>query len=209
MNEEASKQNFDPSKLSPLDKRGVCLYLKGVEVIGFMVRGLIDYFENGKLGEQPKFTKAPNKKLSQQETASLAKEMASYICFEIIKQVWEDKVGELCEEDADRVLQIVSSHIHFSYDLTDLDDKITLYGDGSNQFDAAARNIRKIVRGDAEDADEAKEVSLLVSGIVIYMLNDGLKRMFELSESEMMGIIENFFKNYYPKFIRRGPPPES
>jgi hypothetical protein len=88
--------------------------------------------------------------------------------------------------------------------VADLTERLDLYGDGSNQFDAAARNIRKIVRGDAEDTDEAKELSVLVSGITIYMLHEGLKRMFELSESQMAIIIEDFFANYYPKFIKRG-----
>ena len=206
MNEEINKQSFDPKQLTPLDKRGVCLYLKGVEVIGFAVRGLIDYFEKGMLGEQPKFSKAPNKKLSQQEIAALAKEMACYYCFEIVKQVWHDRVGELCEDDTDRVLNIVTSHVRFSYDVADLQEKLDLYGDGSNQFDAAARNIRKIVRGDVADADEEKELSLLVSGITIYMLHEGLKRMFELSEDKMTEIINDFFTKYYPKFIKRGQP---
>jgi hypothetical protein len=204
MNEEISKQNFDPKQLTPLDKRGVCLYLKGVEVIGYAMRSLIDYFENGKLGDDPKHSSAANKKLSQQEIAALAKEMACYYCFEIVKQVWHDRVGELCEDDTDRVLDIVTSHIRFSYDVADLTEKLDLYGDGSNQFEAAARNIRKIVRGDTEDADEAKELSVLVSGITIYMLYEGLKHMFELSESQMFDVINDFFKNYYPKFIKRG-----
>jgi hypothetical protein len=30
--------------------------------------------------------------------------------------------------------------------------------------------------------------------------------MFELSEEQMTGIIEDFFKNYYPKFIKRAQP---
>ncbi len=206
MNEEISKQDFDPKRLTPLDKRGVCLYLKGVEVIGFAVRGLIDYFENGKLGGEPKHSTAANKKLSQQEIAALAKEMACYFCFEIVKQVWHDRVGELCEDDTDRVLNIVTSHISFSYDVADLTEKLDLYGDGSNQFEAAARNIRKIVRGDVEDADEAKELSVLVSGITIYMLHEGLKSMFELSESQMFDSINDFFTKYYPKFIKRAQP---
>ena len=204
MNGEIGKQNFDPKQLSPLDKRGVCLYLKGVEVIGYAMRSLIDYFENGRLGGEPKHGSAANKKLSQQEIVALAKEMASYFCFEIVKQVWQDRVGELCEDDTDRVLNIVTSHIRFSYDVADLTEKLDLYGDGSNQFDAAARTICKIVRGDAEDADEVGELSVLVSGITIYMLHEGLKRMFELSESQMTVIIEDFFKNYYPKFIKHG-----
>ena len=206
MNEEINKQSFDPKQLTPLDKRGVCLYLKGVEVIGYAMRSLIDYFEKGKLGDDPKHSHAANKKLSQQEIAALAKEMACYYCFEIVKQVWHDRVGELCEDDTDRVLDIVTSHIRFSYDVADLTEKLDLYGDGSNQFEAAARNIRKIVRGDTEDADEAKELSILVSGITIYMLYEGLKHMFELSEEQMFDIINDFFKNYYPKFIKRAQP---
>jgi len=206
MAEEITQPQFDPKQLSPLDKRGVCLYLKGVEVIGFAVRALIDYFEKGKLGGEPKYTKAPNKKLSQHEIAALAKEMACYFCFEIVKQVWHDRVGELCEDDTDRVLNIVTSHVRFSYDVVDLQDKLDAYGDGTNQFEAAARNIRKIVRGDAKDADEEKELSLLVSGITIYMLHEGLKHMFELSEDKMTEIINDFFTKYYPKFIKREPP---
>jgi len=206
MNEDISKQSFDPKQLTPLDKRGVCLYLKGVEVIGYAMRSLIDYFENGKLGGDPKHGAAPNKKLSQQEIAALAKEMACYYCFEIVKQVWHDRVGELCEDDTDRVLDIVTSHISFSYDLPNLTEKLDLYGDGSDQFEAAARNIRKIVRGDTDDAYEAKELGVLVSGITIYMLYEGLRHMFELSEEQMTGIIEDFFKNYYPKFIKKGQP---
>jgi hypothetical protein len=206
MNEEIGKQNFDSKQLSPLDKRGVCLYLKGVEVIGYAMRSLIDYFENGKLGGEPKHSAGANKKLSQQEIAALAKEVASYFCFEIVKQVWEDRVGELCEDDTDRVLNIVTSHIRFSYDVADLTEKLDLYGDGSNQFERAARNIQKIARGESADEDEAKELGILVSGITVYMLHEGLKRMFELPENQMVGIIDDFFTNYYPKFIKRGQP---
>ncbi|MEA1958144.1 MAG: hypothetical protein U9N44_00495 [Chloroflexota bacterium] len=203
MSEDAGKLNFDVKEMPLLDKRGMCLYLKGVEVIGFAVRGLIDYFENGKLGGDPKHSAAANKKLSPQEIAALTKEMASYFCFEIVKQVWQDRVGELCEDDTDRVLNIVTNHVRFSYDLPDLTEKIDLYGDGSNQFDAAACNIQRIVRGDDAPADEAQELSLLVSGITIFMLHEGLKRMFELSEGEMEGVIEDFFVNYYPKFFKQ------
>ena len=203
MNEDAGKLNFNVKEMPLLDKRGMCLYLKGVEVIGFAVRGLIDYFENGKLGGDPKHSTAANKKLSPQEIAALTKEMASYFCFEIVKQVWQDRVGELCEDDMDKVLNIVTNHVRFSYDLPDLTEKIDLYGDGSNQFDAAARNIQRIVKGDDAPADEAQELSLLVSGITIFMLHEGLKRMFELPEGDMEGVIEDFFVNYYPKFFKQ------
>jgi len=206
MNEETGKQKIDPNQIPLLDKRGICLYLKGVEVIGYTMKSLIDFFENGRLGGEPKHSSVTNKKLSQQEITALAKEAASYICFEIVKQVWQDSVGELCQDDADRVLQIVTTYIRFSYGLGNLQEKLDLYGDGSNQFERAARNIQKIARGEVEDADEAKELGILVSGITIYMLHEGLKRMFELPENQMVGIIDDFFTNYYPKFIRREQP---
>ena len=206
MNEETGKQKIDPNQIPLLDKRGICLYLKGVEVIGYTMKSLIDFFENGRLGGESKHSSAANKKLSQQEVTALAKESASYICFEIVKQVWQDSVGELCQDDADRVLQIVTTYIRFSYGLGNLQEKLDLYGDGSNQFERVARNIQKIARGEVEDADEAKELGILVSGITIYMLHEGLKRMFELPENQMVGIIDDFFTNYYPKFIRREQP---
>jgi hypothetical protein len=207
MNEETGKQKkIDPKQIPLIDKRGICLYLKGVEVIGYTMKSLVDFFENGKLGDEPKHSSAANKKLSQQEITALAKETASYICFEIVKQVWQDNVGELCQDDADRVLQIVTSYIRFSYGLGDLQEKLDLYGDGSNQFEKVGRNIHKIVRGETEDADEAKELSILFTGVTVYMLHEGLKHMFELPENQMVGIIDDFFTNYYPKFIRREQP---
>src|SRR5512137_2871542 len=106
MNEEAGKQNVDPKQLPLIDKRGISLYLKGVEVIGYAMKSLVDFFENGKLGGEPKHSSAANKKLSQQDGTALIKETASYICFEIVKQVWQDNIGELCQDDADRALQV-------------------------------------------------------------------------------------------------------
>jgi len=206
MNEEMGKQKLDPKQLPLIDKRGICLYLKGVEVIGYTMKSLIDFFENGKLGGDPKHSSAANKKLSQQEGTALTKETASYICFEIVKQVWHDRVGELCEDDIDMVLDIVTRYIRFSYDVGDLQEKLDDYGDGSNQFEKVGRNIRKIVRGETEDAVEEKEMTVLFTGVTVYMLHEGLKHMFELSESQMVGIIENFFTNYYPKFIKREQP---
>ena len=207
MNEETGKQKKIDPKQSPLiDKRGISLYLKGVEVIGYAMKSLVDFFENGKLGGEPKHSFAANKKLSQQEGTALTKETASYICFEIVKQVWQDNIGELCQDDADRVLQIVTSYIRFSYGVGDLQEKLDEYGDGSNQFEKVGRNIQKIVRGETEDADEAKELSILFTGVTVYMLHEGLKHMFELSENQMVGIIDDFFTNYYPKFIRREQP---
>jgi|GEM_PF-6263734 len=206
MNEETGKQKVDPKQLPLIDKRGVSLYLKGVEVIGYAVNSLTDFFENGKLGGEPKHSHGPNKKLSQQEVTALAKEAASYVCFEIVKQVWQDRVGELCQDDADRVLQIVTSYIRFSYGLGDLQEKLDDYGDGTNQFEKVGRNIQKIVRGDKEDKIEAKELTIMFTGITVYMLHEGLKHMFELSEDKMAGIIEDFFTNYYPKFVRRMQP---
>lgn len=205
MNEETGKQSPDPRQLPLIDKRGVSLYLKGVEVISYAMRSLTDFYENGRLGGEPKHSKAPNKKLSQQEGAALTKETASYICFEIVKQVWQDRVGELCQDDADRVLQIVTSYMRFSYGLGNLQEKLDDYGDGTNQFDKVGRNIQKIVRGDKEDKDEAKELTVMFTGITVYMLHEGLKHMFELTEDKMVHIIEDFFTNYYPKFVKRMP----
>jgi hypothetical protein len=206
MNEETGKQKPDAKQLPLLDKRGMCLYLKGVEVISYTMKSLIDFFENGRLGGDPKHSSAANKKLSQQETAALAKETASYICFEIVKQVWHDRVGELCEDDIDRVLEIVTRYVRFSYDVVDLQEKLDDYGEGSNQFEKVGRNIRKIVRGDTTDAIEEKEMTVLFTGVTVYMLHEGLKRMFELSEDQMVGIIDDFFTNFHPKFIRQEQP---
>ena len=205
MNEETGKQRPDPRQLPLIDKRGVSLYLKGVEVVGYAMRSLTDFYENGRLGGEPKHSKAPNKKLPQQEGAALTKETASYICFEIVKQVWQDRVGELCQDDADRVLQIVTSYMRFSYGLGNLQEKLDDYWDGTNQFDKVGRNIQKIVRGDKEDKDEAKELTVMFTGITVYMLHEGLKHMFELTEDKMVSIIDDFFTNYYPKFVKRMP----
>src|SRR5512137_1839275 len=115
MNDETGKQKIDPSQIPLIDKRGISLYLKGVEVIGYAMKSLVDYFENGRLGGEPKHSSAANKKLSKQEGMALTKETASYICFEIVKQVWQDNIGELCQDDSDRALQVVTSYIRFSY----------------------------------------------------------------------------------------------
>jgi len=206
MNEEIGKQKIHPSQIPLIDKRGVSLYLKGVEVVGYAMRSLIDFFENGKLGGEPKHSSGANKKLSKQEGMDLTKEAASYICFEIVKQVWQDNIGELCQDDADRVLQTVTGYMRFSYGLGNLQEKLDDYGDGTNQFEKVGRNIQKIVRGEAGDKDEANELTIMFTGITVYMLHEGLKHMFELSESQMVGIIDDFFTNYYPKFVKRGMP---
>ena len=204
MNEETGKQQIDPKQIPLIDKRGISLYLKGVEVIGYAMKSLVDYFENGRLGGEPKHSSAANKKLSKQEGMALTKETASYICFEIVKQVWQDNIGELCQDDADRILQIVTSYIRFSYGIGDLQEKLDDYGDGTNQFEKVGRNIQKIVRGEKGDKDEAKDLTVMFTGITVYMLHEGLKHMFELSEDKMASIIDDFFTNYYPKFVRRG-----
>ena len=205
MNEETGKQKkIDPKQIPLIDKRGISLYLKGVEVIGYAMKSLVDFFENGRLGGEAKHSSAANKKLSQQEGTALTKEAASYICFEIVKQIWQDNIGELCQDDADRVLQIVTGYMRFSYGLGNLQEKLDDYGDGTNQFEKVGRNIQKIVRGEKEDKDEAKDLTVMFTGITVYMLHEGLKHMFELSEDKMVSIIDDFFTNYYPKFVRRG-----
>jgi len=206
MNEETgSQKKIDPKQIPLIDKRGISLYLKGVEVIGYAMKSLADYFENGKLGGESKHSSAANRKLSKQEGMALTKETASYICFEIVKQVWQDNIGELCQDDSDRALQIVTSYIRFSYGIGDLQEKLDEYGDGTNQFEKVGRNIQKIVRGDNKDKDEAKELTIMFTGITVYMLHEGLKHMFELTEDKMVSIIDDFFTNYYPKFARRMP----
>jgi len=203
MVDDSAKLNFDVKEMPPLDKRAMCIYLKCLEVTGIAVRSMIDYFENGSLGGETKRSAAPSKKLVPEEIAGLTREMAGYFCFEIVKQIWHDRVGELCESDIDKVLNIVTNHVRFSYDIPDIAERIDRYGDGGNQFDAAARNIQRIVRGDGALADEARELSLLVSGVTMFMLHEGLKHMFELSEGEMEAVIEDFFLNHYPKFFKQ------
>ena len=60
-----------------------------------------------------------------------------------------------------------------------------------------------IVRGETEDAVEEKEMTILFTGMTVYMLHEGLKHMFELSEEQMATIIDDFFTKHYPKLMRR------
>ena len=142
--------------------------------------------------------KNESKKLSQKEATKVMKEVASYIYFETVKQIWEYQEGNLPENDARKVLDVISSLFYEGHHIDNLPEKLDEYRSVENPLERLSRNILKIVRGKRVDIAESAEISIDIAGITIHYLFAGIRRMFEVSEEEMDGLIENFVVNYYP-----------
>lgn len=198
MKEKGKKLSPDPSELPSLEKRGICIYIQDAFVIAKILKHLFDLLEKGKVPSGKKLSLQKERKLSQEEVTRIMKEVASYIYFETVKQIWEYQEGDLPENDAREILDIISSYFYYSYDIDSLPKKLEEYRRAKNPFEHFSRNIVEIAR----DREAGMEIAVLIAGSTSYMLYDGIRRMFNLSENEMAELIEDFFVNYYPRFIK-------
>ncbi|MGB2800576.1 MAG: hypothetical protein WBC82_12125 [Dehalococcoidia bacterium] len=185
-------KNIGPNseQLSPIEKRGACLYAQDVILTDHILKELFSVFEKGEWEK--------SKKLSQKEATKVMKEVVNYIYFETVKQIWEYQEGGLPENDARKVLDAVSSLFYEGHHIDNLREKLEEYRSVENPIYSVSRNILRIVRGKDIDIAELSEISIIILDITIHYLFTGIRRMFEVSEEEMNGLIENFFVNYYP-----------
>mgnify|MGYP001090196645 CR=1 FL=1 len=188
MKEKGEKFIPDPRELPLLEKRGICIYIQDVFIIAPTLMSVFDIIEK-------------ERKIFPQETTKIMKEVASYIYFETVKQISEYHEEDLPENDVRRVLDVISSYFYYSYHIDNLPEKVEEYRRAENPIEQASRNILKIVRRNSIDTEELFEISTTIADITIHTLFDGIRRMFKLSENEVGELIEDFFVNYYPKFI--------
>ena len=188
MEEKGRKISPDPRELPPLKKRGICIYIQDVFVITETLKSIFSLIEK-------------ERKLPQKEATKIMQEVASYIYFETVKQIWEYQEGNLSENDAHKVLDVVSSYFFYSYYIDNLPAKLEEYKRAENPIEQVSRNILKIAR--KKDTGMLMEAVITIAGTTIHSLFPGIRRMFNLSEREMAEIIEDFFVNYYPRFIKK------
>ena len=191
MKEKSRKISPDTRELQPFKKKGICIYIKDEFIIAEILKSL---FET--IGEE--------KKLSKEEDTLIMKEVASYIYFETVKQIWEYREGDLPENEARKVLDVVSTYFAHSYHIDNLPEKLEEYRRAENPLLQVSTNIRKIAKGKLNNCIEQWHIAVDIAGAVKYFLFDGIRQVFRLSETEMAEAIEDFFVNYYPKFIEKG-----
>ncbi len=194
MKERSRNISPDPKELPPLKKRGICIYVQGVFTIAAILKSLFDIFQKGFIFKR---------KLSQEKATEIMQEVASYVYFETVKQIWEYQGGDLPENDAREVLDVVSSYFLYSYHVNNLQKKLEEYQRAENPIELVSRNIVKIARDNAVDLTEMLDVSVTITSVTTHVLFDGIRRMFELSEENMAELIEDFFVNYYPRMTRK------
>ena len=195
MNQKGGELSPDPKELPTLTKRGICIYILEVDIISRILKDLFPLLEKGRF--------IFKKKLSQEKSTKIMKEVASYVYFETVKQVWEYQEGDLPEDDARQLLDVLSNYFCHSYHIDNLTDKYEEYRKAKNPIEHVSRNIEKIVG--YRDVDEQ---FLIVAEFAAwtgseYSLSDCIREMFKLSDAEMAEIIEDFFLHVYPRLIKQ------
>lgn len=180
----------DTKDLSLLSKRGICIYVQCAFVINHLLNRLFRFFDE-------------RHKLSREHDTQLMKELASYVYFETVKQMWEYQEGSLSEKDAREVLDVVSTCFFHTYGLDNLEEKLTEYQSAENPTYVVGRNIVRTVTG-SSDIRDMMMVSIDITAAMIHVFFDELRRMFELSEADMAELIEDFFVNHYPQMTEQG-----
>lgn len=193
---KAGKLSTNPKELPTLTKRGICIYILEVDIISRILKDLFTLLEKG--------TFIFKKKLSPDKSNKIMKEVASYIYFETVKQIWEYQEGDLPEQDARRLLDVISNYFYYSYHIDNLADKLEEYRRAKNPVEYVSRNIQKIV--EHRNVKEQFLIAVKVGGIVAnpeFNLFDCIREMFKLSDAEMAETIEDFFLNVYPRLIKQ------
>jgi len=183
----------EEKELIPFVKRGSCIAIQGVVVIAYILRDLYSFFEKKKKWGLVR------KKLSQEEATKIMKEAASYIYFETVKQISEYQEGNLPAHGASAILDFISGAFSSLYDIDNLSERLEEYRGVENPTYHVSKNTLKIARGKDVDALELMEISIEITGSITFMLFDGIRRMFELSEKDMDGVILDFYTNHFPK----------
>lgn len=196
MNQKGGKLSPDPKELPTLTKRGICIYILEVDIVSRILKELFTLLEKG--------ASIFKKKLPQEKSTKIMQEVASYIYFETVKQIWEYQEGDLPEDDARQLLDVISNYFYHSYYIDGLTDKLEEYRRAKNPIEHVSRNIEKIV--EHRDVQEQFLIAVQVGGWTAnpeYNLFDCIREMFKLSDAEMAEIIEDFFLSVYPRLIKQ------
>ena len=195
MNQKGGKLSPDPKELPTLTKRGICIYILDRDIISRISKDLFTLLE--------KRAFIFKKKLPQEKSTKIMKEVASYVYFETVKQVWVYQEGDLPEDDARQLLDVLSNCFHQFYGIDNLNKKLEEYKKAENPIEHVSRNIETIV----EHRDIREQFFILAEFAAIttseYNLFDCIREMFKLSDAEMVEIIEDFFLNVYPRLIKQ------
>ena len=184
MNQKGGKLSPDPKELPTLTKRGICIYILDRDIISRISKDLFTLLE--------KRAFIFKKKLPQEKSTKIMKEVASYVYFETVKQVWVYHEGDLPEDDARQLLDVISRY--FSIHIDNLTEKLQEYRKAENPIEHISRNIQKIV-----EHRDVREQFLIAAefaawtGNPEYNLFDCIREVFKLSDAEMAERIEDFF----------------
>lgn len=196
MNRRGGKISPDPREVPTPAKRGTCIYILEVDIILRLLKDLSELLEKRVL--------IFKRKLSPQKSDEIVKEVASYICFETVKQVWAYHEGGLPENDTRELLRVLSDCFRQFYGIDSLSKKLEEYMKAENPIEHVSGNIEAIV--EHTNIEEKLLIAAHFAAIIgnpEYNLSDCIKEVFALSDSQMVEMIEDFFLNVYPRLIKR------
>ncbi|MFO7995605.1 MAG: hypothetical protein R6U93_00430 [Dehalococcoidia bacterium] len=203
MQEDSKRHSLE---LSSLQKVAACIYIQAAFAISNLFQEVFDYFVRGKT-EGGAICKKETRKLSAEEANALSKEVASYIYFSTVEQIWKYQTGGLSEDDARELLDFISTLFCDTYclDVDILNQKLEDYRSVSNYLEQFSRNILDTLR--QKDVFDLMTIAAMVSGVDQHVLLPGISRMFTLSENDMTEIIKDYFMNYHSGIHYREPSP--
>ena len=178
-----------------LEKRGKCLFIQGAytayELLSKEIRPLFK-------GEGTKFQAEPIE-LTDKQFFEIAKELASYMYYEIAIRILEHKWGDLNPEDAQMVLNATYIEFVHSSHMWNIKNKLTEYRRADNHLNCVSINIMEI----AEDNNVQRQLvlAIAIAAGIKFALTERIKATFKMTEEEMTELIEEFYKNIYPKFF--------
>ena len=129
------------------------------------------------------------------ERPLIRKEVASYVYFETVEQIWKYGEGDLSENEAQKVLDFVSTQFANSHHIDNLPEKLEEYRRTENPLWQVSRNIGKITKTD--DIVKLMHQLIDIQGNVIFLLFDGIRWVFGLSETEMADVIDSYVLSSY------------
>jgi len=193
MQEDSRRHSLE---LSSLQKVAACIYIQAAFAILHLFQEVFDYFVKGKT-EGGASRREETRKLSAEEANALSKEVASYIYFSTVEQIWKYQTGGLSEDDARELLDFISTLFCDTYclDVDILNQKLEDYRGVSNYLERFSRNVLDTLR--EKDVSDLMTIAVMVSGMDQHVLLPGISRMFTLSEDDMTEIIKDYFMNYH------------
>ena len=179
-----------------LEKRGKCLFIQGAYTAYELVVKKIRPILEGK----GTISQAEPIELTDEQFFKIAKELASYIYYEIAARIWEYKWGDLNDNDAQKVLDFAAREFVQSFHIQNINKKLDEYRQAHNHLYCASTNIMEIA-GNKDDVGELMESFITIAAGIKFVLTERMKATFKMTEKEMTELIEAFYSNIFPKLF--------